>query len=252
VPRLPGSLLRKQSLLNHSDPIGKIIVFYTVPFRKRRTGKGDARLNASKAEFFDTQVHEEWACSPYDGSEIQRLSRMIEFAGVRRGMRVLEPGCGTGRLTELLADAVGPWGEVVAVDMSLGMADACCQRVNARPNVSVVPAALEDFPLESGHFDVALCHNVFPHFDDKPGAARKLAEALDRSGSLVIYHFLNSTQSNDPRRKVHPIVLNDLLPGRETIQEILRWAGLTIESFSDDHAGYFVKAVSHAGQVSAI
>ncbi len=209
-------------------------------------------MNASKAEFFDTQVREEWACSPYDGSEIQRLSRMIESAGVRRGMRVLEPGCGTGRLTELLADAVGPWGEVVAVDMSLGMADACCKRVNARPNVSVVPAALEDFPLESEHFDVALCHNVFPHFDDKPGAVRKLAEALDGSGSLVIYHFLNSAESNDPRRKVHPIVLNDLLPGRETMEKILRSAGLTIESFSDDHAGYFVKAVSHAAHVSPI
>src|SRR5436309_7071669 len=37
-------------------------------------------------------------------------------AGLRRGMRVADLGCGVGMVTGLLADLVGPEGQVVGID----------------------------------------------------------------------------------------------------------------------------------------
>src|SRR5215470_17857367 len=44
--------------------------------------------------------------------------RVLLHAGLRRGMRVADLGCGVGMTTTLLADLVGPAGHVVGADAS--------------------------------------------------------------------------------------------------------------------------------------
>jgi 2-polyprenyl-3-methyl-5-hydroxy-6-metoxy-1,4-benzoquinol methylase len=41
--------------------------------------------------------------------------RLLETAGIRRGMRVLDIGCGVGMVSMMLAELVGPEGSVVGV-----------------------------------------------------------------------------------------------------------------------------------------
>ena len=59
--------------------------------------------------------------------ELGRLSRqaqafepftrqLLEQAGINRGMRVLDVGCGSGDVAFLAADLVGPTGEVIGAD----------------------------------------------------------------------------------------------------------------------------------------
>lgn len=199
-------------------------------------------MNLQKARFFDTQVYTSWAATDYTGPELRKIDRMIRAAGLRKGMRVLEPGCGTGRLTRILSDVVGPSGNVVAIDSSAEMAASCSGRVRNKKNVRVVRAALEDYPLPRNSFDVALCHNVFPQFDDKLRAAQVLADLLAESGKLIIYHFLNFEQINDPARKISRVVMRDLLPCYPTMRAILGSAGLVIERLTDDANGYFLSA----------
>src|SRR4030095_2248997 len=43
---------------------------------------------------------------------------LLERAGIKQGMRVADIGCGVGMVTQLLAEMVGPTGEVVGVDFS--------------------------------------------------------------------------------------------------------------------------------------
>ena len=45
--------------------------------------------------------------------------RLLWDAGIGPGMRVLDVGCGTGEVSVLLADLIGPSGEVVAIDRSV-------------------------------------------------------------------------------------------------------------------------------------
>src|SRR5215831_15315949 len=44
--------------------------------------------------------------------------RVLLEAGIKPGMRVADLGCGVGMVSHLLADLVGPSGEVVGVDFS--------------------------------------------------------------------------------------------------------------------------------------
>src|SRR4029450_5526964 len=44
--------------------------------------------------------------------------RVLRRAGIKRGMRVADLGCGVGMVTQLLGELVGPAGEVVGVDFS--------------------------------------------------------------------------------------------------------------------------------------
>jgi ubiquinone/menaquinone biosynthesis C-methylase UbiE len=46
---------------------------------------------------------------------------LVEAAGVRPGGRALDVACGTGAVTRILAERVGPAGTVVGLDINPGM-----------------------------------------------------------------------------------------------------------------------------------
>lgn len=199
-------------------------------------------MNHTKAAFFDTQVDAEWAASEYSPVELSKIHRMIELAGISPGEMIIEPGCGTGRLTEILSRLVGPHGSVLAMDISEGMTKDCARRTWSLQNVTVECSPVESYAFEKNAFDVVVCHNVFPHFDDKPRAVQVLANALKRSGKFVVFHFMNSEWINDLHRKTHPCVLNDLIPTSKEMERIFEAEGFRIDHFSDDEKGYLLRA----------
>jgi SAM-dependent methyltransferase len=98
--------------------------------------------------------------------------------GALRGQRVLEIGCGTGRLAEALQDrelarvwAVDPAEEMVALAKSVG--------------VNVRVARAEALPFKSGWFDAAVLRMV-AHLIDRPRAFAEAARILSPAGRLVI------------------------------------------------------------------
>jgi ubiquinone/menaquinone biosynthesis C-methylase UbiE len=199
-------------------------------------------MNSAKAEFFNSQVDEPWASSVFGPAEIATIDRMLKQADLREGMRVIEPGCGTGRLTGILADLVGPTGFVLASDISPKMIEAAFRRIGSRENVSLKHGAIESFQFDPKSFDVVVCHNVFPHFDHKPTAVNHLTAALKTSGKFIVFHFMNSASINDLHRKAHPSVLNDLLPAEREMKAIFEAAGLQVGLVQDDDSGYLLSA----------
>jgi len=199
-------------------------------------------LNSLKANFFDTQVEAEWACGAYSGRELVQIARMLELGGIGQGLKVLEPGCGTGRLTRVLADRVGPRGKVVAMDISRRMVEACRVTAGSKGNVELYCVGVEDYPLPQQAFDAVVCHQVFPHFDDKPGVLTIFARTLAPRGVLILCHFINSSEINDVHRKASEAVAHDLMPPAETLGRMFRSAGFKIECFHDDEDGYLLTA----------
>ena len=57
----------------------------------------------------------------FSRQDMQKIAWMLRRWRLEPGMRVLEPGCGAGQLTLLLADVLGPHGAVVALDFSREM-----------------------------------------------------------------------------------------------------------------------------------
>lgn len=197
----------------------------------------------AKADFFDAQVQAEWAAQDYGGDEVKKLDRLFATTGPLTGLRLLEPGCGTGRLTEVLAEKVGPHGQVVAMDISPRMVAAARQRLIRFANVDLRLGPVEEMTDQLGRFDQVICHQVFPHFDDQAATLETLACMLKPAGRLVISHFIPLAEINDVHRKAGAAVADDLMPPKKIMQ---KWCGqcrLTIKQWQDDDHGYLLSAL---------
>jgi trans-aconitate methyltransferase len=104
----------------------------------------------------------------------------LELAGSES---VLDAGCGTGRLTALLAERV-PAGRVVALDRSLNMAEVADSTLAPfGDHVSVVLADLNDLPF-TGAFDVVFSTATFHWVLDHDRLFANLFRALEPGGRV--------------------------------------------------------------------
>jgi ubiquinone/menaquinone biosynthesis C-methylase UbiE len=102
-----------------------------------------------------------------------------DFAGVEAGQRVLDVGCGSGVLTEELADRVGSE-QVSGVDPSPLLA-ACAERV---PGADLRQGKAEALPWPDDSFDAAIAQLVI-HFMDDPTAGVTEMARVTRPGGVV-------------------------------------------------------------------
>ena len=196
----------------------------------------------AKVNYFDENVGAAWAAAEYGPDEMSKLARLFEHIGSLEGYKILEPGCGTGRLTEILSDLVGENGLVVALDISPNMVDQAKGRTAARDNVEIHLSPVETFPLGRGAYDLILCHQVFPHFEDKGKVLTSLSRSLKPKGRLIVIHFINFEEINDRHRKAGTAVEKDQMPEENEMLLFFENAGLDISFILDDDFGYFLSA----------
>ena len=131
---------------------------------------------------------------------------LIERLNVAPGMRVLDAGCGPGRLTIPLARVVGPAGEVVALDGQSAMLTKLQERLEAEgiTNVRPLQAGLGEGALE-GPFDRILLAMVLGEVRDRESAVRELYAALRPGGILSVTEVFGDPDYRRPatvRREV--------------------------------------------------
>jgi ubiquinone/menaquinone biosynthesis C-methylase UbiE len=105
---------------------------------------------------------------------------LIAVAGLQRGQRALDVGCGTGALAQALAALLGA-GSVAAVDPSPASADACARRV---PGADVRVARAEELPFGDGYFDAALAQLVVPWMNHPRRGVAEMRRVV-RPGGVV-------------------------------------------------------------------
>jgi SAM-dependent methyltransferase len=106
---------------------------------------------------------------------------LAELAGVGPGARVLEIGPGTGQATVPLAERGC---RVVAVELGADLAAVARRNLARFPEVEVVTAAFEDWPLPAEPFDLVLAATAF-HWIDPAVRVVKAADALRPGGALA-------------------------------------------------------------------
>jgi SAM-dependent methyltransferase len=107
-------------------------------------------------------------------------ARFADLAGVRRGQRALDVGCGPGALTAELARRLGA-DAVCAVEPSASFAAAARGRL---PAVAVLMSAAERLPFSDDVFDAVLAQLVV-HFMADPVAGLREMGRVTRPGGLV-------------------------------------------------------------------
>lgn len=155
----------------------------------------------------------------------------VELAGVRRGMRALDVGCGPGVLTARLAGRLGPEA-VAAVDPSAPFVASARARC---PGVDVREARAEELPFDDGTFDATLAQLVV-HFMSDPVAGLHEMGRVTVAGGVVSACVWDHAGERGPLstfweavRDVDPDAQNEsLLPGvREgELAELATAAGL--------------------------
>jgi len=105
----------------------------------------------------------------------------IGFAGIGRGVRVLDVGCGPGALTQELAQAAEIH-TLAAVDPSEEYVSACAARV---PGVDARVGTGEDLPFADASFDAVLAQLVVQALDDAPRAVREMFRVAAPDGVVA-------------------------------------------------------------------
>jgi len=177
--------------------------------------------------------------------EKQTVDAFVRRWGIRRGQHVLEPGCGAGRLTAVLAGQTGPAGRVVAFDSSREFIRVAEQR-GLPVQVRLHRARVQVFPLPPAEFDHIVCFNVFPHLVPQAGVTRRLAAALKPGGIFWIAHTCSRQLVNAVHRGGPAPIRGHLLPAPRDLARLLRSAGLAGIEIEDAAGHFFARAVRPA------
>ena len=104
------------------------------------------------------------------------------------GMRVLDVGCGAGRLTIPAAKKVGPRGRVVALDIQMKMLDKMKKRAEASglTNIETVLGGIGQGVLKCDSFDLAFLVTVLGEVPDREAALGEIYTALKPGGIVSI------------------------------------------------------------------
>jgi SAM-dependent methyltransferase len=111
---------------------------------------------------------------------------LLARSGVAAGESVLEIGCGTGAATVPFAEAVGPRGRVVGVDISEPMLAGARKRVaeSGLANITLLLADAQVHPFEPEQFDLITSRFGVMFFADPFAAFGNLLPAALRGGRL--------------------------------------------------------------------
>ena len=108
------------------------------------------------------------------------------------------------------------------------------KRLHSDKRVRSIIADVVDAPLDRETCDVVMCFACPPHFHDKEGIMKAMAEVLKKGGYIAVGHFESSEELNRHHRKSGTPVMNDRLPHADEMVRLFEVAGLRIERFMDE------------------
>src|SRR5437762_6491301 len=130
----------------------------------------------------------EWLETHHRSKALER-EKMIHDLDLKANSLVVDAGCGPGLWTPLLAQAIGPRGRIIGVDISLEALVTAQRRSYGkwyRKLIEYRRASLENLPLAPGTADVIFSANVSQYLPNSVATFEAMGRYLVPGGRLVI------------------------------------------------------------------
>ncbi len=108
---------------------------------------------------------------------------VADAAGIRRGSKVLDVGCGTGVLAREALKRVGQDGQVVGLDLNDGMLAVAAR---TEPRIEWRQGDATSLPFEDASFDVVVSQFALMYFPDRVTSLSEMWRTLAPGGRLAI------------------------------------------------------------------
>lgn len=173
----------------------------------------------NRREYFGAHA-EEWDKN-FTAEELQILSDLINTIEIKSGYKIVDLGCGTGVLFDLLRRKVGGSGMVIGIDFSTRMAKRA-HRNFPFENCHPLNADAHNLPLKSDSFNQVISFAAFAHFTEHGKVIEEVARILKKNGRLHIIHLLGSQELARHHHHAGGPVASDHLPPQENMIKLLK------------------------------
>jgi demethylmenaquinone methyltransferase/2-methoxy-6-polyprenyl-1,4-benzoquinol methylase len=119
------------------------------------------------------------------GSDGRWRRLAVEATGLRAGDAVIDVACGTGKLSVMLAERVGPFGRVVGVDLSPAMVEIAQSTHPDLVQLQFTVGNALHLPADDGAFDAATIAFGLRNLADFEAGFRELRRVVRPGGRVV-------------------------------------------------------------------
>ena len=157
----------------------------------------DGDNNVRRVNFVEAKVQQKDQAPDVARQECERiLNYLHKLDFPQEGSRLLDLGCGTGRLTVELAergyDAYG-------VDINVDFIDIAKDKANTRRVSTHFKAAqAEQLPFDDKFFDICIVFSVLEHVADWKKTVNEVARILESAGKTVYFGYWMRYRNADP------------------------------------------------------
>ncbi len=157
-------------------------------------------------------------------TKTNRASVIIDLLGLQPGMKVLDAGCGPGRLAIPAAKAIGSQGELTALDIQAGMLARVQEKARTAglSNIRLMQVELGEGKLEMAYYDRAMLVTVLGEIPEQEAALQEIYQALKPGGIL----------------SVTEVIFDPHFQSRESVQRVAGRVGFR-------EAGFFGKRLAY-------
>jgi SAM-dependent methyltransferase len=148
---------------------------------------------------------------------------LLDRVGLCPGARCLDVGCGPGEVMRLMAERVGPHGEVTGIDADAAVGVHAIGHLHAAGHRQCRFQAHDveaEEPIPGGPYDLVFARLVFLYIDDELAVLRRLWDCVAPGGHLVVQD--------------HDLLSGAVVPELDVVEEFIRVARATFAASGAD------------------